>query len=93
MIIANGALQLVTGSPANGDIIIIPEQFKAAALAAAEKVRRGLCKKIDESDELSANHPIARHIVQTTVCILSILYCHWSHQSVILFIFANTTRN
>ena len=86
MIIANGALQLVTGSPANGGIIIIPEQFKAAALAAAEKVRRGLCKKIDESDELSANHPIARHIV-------SILYCHWSHQSVILFIFANTTRN
>jgi hypothetical protein len=56
MIIANGALQLVTGSPANGGIIIIiPEHFKAAALAAAlaaaEKVRRGLCKKIDESDE------------------------------------------
>jgi hypothetical protein len=58
MIIANGALQLlVTGSHANGGIIIIPEHFKAAALAAAalaaaEKVRRGLCKKIDESDEL-----------------------------------------
>jgi hypothetical protein len=118
MIIANGALQLlVTGSHANGGIIIIPEHFNAAALAAAalaaaEKVRRGLCKKIDESDELlfilsdnylvvikcygklwSANHPFARHIVQTTVYILSILYCHWSHQSVILFIFANTTRN
>ena len=113
MIITNGALQLsVTGSPANGGIIIIPEHFKAAALAAAEKVRRGLCKKIDESDELlfissdkylvvikcygklwSANHPIARHIVQTTVYILSILYCHWSHQSIILFIFANTNRN
>ena len=54
MIITTGALQLsVTGSPANGGgIIIIPEHFNAAALAAAEKVRRGLCKKIDESDEL-----------------------------------------
>ena len=53
MINVNSALQLlVTGSPANGGIIIIPEHFKAAALAAAEKVRRGLCKKIDESDEL-----------------------------------------
>ena len=116
MIITNGALQLsVTGSPAaNGGIIIIPEHFKAealaaAALAAAEKVRRGLCKKIDESDELlfilsdkylvvikcygklwSTNHPIARQIVQTTVYILSIHYCHWSHQSMILLIFATT---
>jgi hypothetical protein len=50
MIIANGAMQMVTGSPANGGIII-PELFKAA-VAAAEKVRCGLCKKIDESDEL-----------------------------------------
>jgi hypothetical protein len=41
MIIANGAMQLVTGSPVNGGIII-PEHFKAAASAAAEKVRRGL---------------------------------------------------
>ena len=57
---ANGALQLlVTGSPANGGIIIIPEHFKAAALAAAEKVRRGLCKKIDESDELLFIDPIS----------------------------------
>ena len=48
MIIVNGALQLVTGSPANGGIIIIiTEHFKAAVSAAAEKVRRGLCKKID----------------------------------------------
>jgi hypothetical protein len=46
MIITNGALQLVTGSPANGGNIIIPEHFKAAAMAAAEKVRRGLCKKL-----------------------------------------------
>ena len=44
--IANGALQLVTGSPANGGNIIIPEHFKAAALAEAEKVRHGLCKKL-----------------------------------------------
>jgi len=35
-------MQLVTGSPANGGIII-PEHFNAAASAAAEKVRRGLC--------------------------------------------------
>ena len=41
----------------------------------------------------SANHPIARHVVQTTVYVLSIHYCHWSHQSMILFIFATTTMN
>ena len=42
---------------------------------------------------LSANYPFARHIIQTTTdYILSILYCHCSHQSIILFIFANTTR-
>jgi len=45
MIIANSALQLVTGSPANGGIII-PEHFIKAA-AAAEKVRRG-CVNIDQ---------------------------------------------
>ena len=30
----------------------------------------------------SANYPFDRHIVQqtTTVYILSIFYCHWSHQ-------------
>ena len=38
----NGAMQLVTGSPVNGGIII-PEHFKAAASG-----RRGLCKKIDQ---------------------------------------------
>ena len=46
MFISNSAMQLVTGSPANGGIII-PEHFKVAASATAEKVRRGLCKKID----------------------------------------------
>ena len=42
---ANGAMQLVTGSPA-------PEHFKAAVSAAAEKVRRGCVKKLTKSDEL-----------------------------------------
>jgi hypothetical protein len=50
MIISNGALQLATGSPAYGGIII-PEHFikgaASAAAAAAEKVRRGLCTKND----------------------------------------------
>jgi hypothetical protein len=35
MIISNSAMQLVTGSPVDGGIII-PEHFKAAALAAAK---------------------------------------------------------
>ena len=55
MIISNGALQLATGSPAYGGIII-PEHYfiKAAASAAvaAEKVRRGLCTKNDRVCEL-----------------------------------------
>jgi hypothetical protein len=67
--------------------VVMPRQ---AASAAAEKVRRGLCKKIDV---LFCQLSFHSSHCSNHVYILSILYCRWSHQSIILFIFANTTRN
>jgi hypothetical protein len=46
MIIAKGALQLVTGSPANGGIIIIPKQFKVQHWRRQRRYDVGCVKKL-----------------------------------------------